>query len=495
MHHDEANQAVRCGILQEGGGYRYDPAEHHGPTLYYLTLPLAWLTAGRSFANTTATTFRLVPVCFGVAALLLFAGLRRGVGRDGALLAAALGAVSPVLVFYNRMYIQESLLVAFACGAIVAGWQWTRSRHVGWAALTGVCLGLMFATKETAVLAYAAMAGGVVAVWRRGPAPGWRAVLVMLAAAGAVVALFYTSFGAHPRGVLDAVLAYGTYARRAGGVETAHVHPWWFYARELLWTHGRGVWWSEAGILALAAVGAWRGLAAAPDGARGDGPAAGAVSPGLVLFLAVYVVLQALAYSVIPYKTPWCVLPFWHPALLLAGVGGAALWRTRRTAAGRLAVATGVALVAAHLARQAWRAAITYDTDPRNPYVYAHTARDFLRLVERVEDVSRLRVEGRNLPIAVVAASDEHWPLPWYLRRYTRVGYWTSPEQVPAALDPVLVVVAPEVLEAMQARLGADWTVEYYGLRPGALLALCIRPDAWEAFIKTRRHPDPGRDR
>ena len=41
MHHDEANQAVKFGGLLETGQYHYDPADHHGPTLYYLTLPAA----------------------------------------------------------------------------------------------------------------------------------------------------------------------------------------------------------------------------------------------------------------------------------------------------------------------------------------------------------------------------------------------------------------------------------------------------------------------
>ena len=39
MHHDEANQAVKFGTLLEKGEYRYDKNDHHGPSLYYLTLP------------------------------------------------------------------------------------------------------------------------------------------------------------------------------------------------------------------------------------------------------------------------------------------------------------------------------------------------------------------------------------------------------------------------------------------------------------------------
>ena len=39
MHCDEANQAMRAGLLLETGRYHYDPQEHHGPSLYFAALP------------------------------------------------------------------------------------------------------------------------------------------------------------------------------------------------------------------------------------------------------------------------------------------------------------------------------------------------------------------------------------------------------------------------------------------------------------------------
>jgi hypothetical protein len=51
MHHDEANQAVKFGALVERGEYRYDAHDHHGPTLYYLTLPAAWLRGQPTLAS------------------------------------------------------------------------------------------------------------------------------------------------------------------------------------------------------------------------------------------------------------------------------------------------------------------------------------------------------------------------------------------------------------------------------------------------------------
>ena len=61
MHHDEANQAIRFGQLLETGDYRYDAADHHGPTLYYLTLPAAWLRGQHTTASLDERTLRLVP--------------------------------------------------------------------------------------------------------------------------------------------------------------------------------------------------------------------------------------------------------------------------------------------------------------------------------------------------------------------------------------------------------------------------------------------------
>ncbi len=62
MHADEANQAVKLGALLETGEYRFDPQDHHGPTLYYFALVPAWLSGERSLAALTETAVRATPV-------------------------------------------------------------------------------------------------------------------------------------------------------------------------------------------------------------------------------------------------------------------------------------------------------------------------------------------------------------------------------------------------------------------------------------------------
>src|SRR5690349_15223160 len=71
MHHDEANQALKFGSLLERGSYSYDYRDHHGPTLYYLTLPSAWLGGRHTLASLDEATLRRVPVFFGLVTILL----------------------------------------------------------------------------------------------------------------------------------------------------------------------------------------------------------------------------------------------------------------------------------------------------------------------------------------------------------------------------------------------------------------------------------------
>ena len=120
MHNDEANQAIKFGALLESGEYAYDAYDHHGPTLYYLTLPVAWLRGQATLAATDEWTLRGVPVAFGAATILLLPLLPAGIGRAAGAAAAVLMAVSPAMVFYSRMYIQESMFACFALAFAIA---------------------------------------------------------------------------------------------------------------------------------------------------------------------------------------------------------------------------------------------------------------------------------------------------------------------------------------------------------------------------------------
>lgn len=490
MHTDEAVHADKFRMLLEDGQYRYDPQEFHGPTLNYFTLIPAWLSRAESYAHITETTLRVVPVAFSVLLIALTALLVRGLG-PAAIPAAVLAAVSPALFFYSRYYIQETLLVCFTFGAIVCGYRYIRVRVWPWAVATGAFIGLMHATKETCVLAYGAMALALVLVALiqvgqgqslRELGRGLRAghLALALAAAIGISALFYSSFLTYPRGVLDSYLTFATYLGRAGGQEGAHLHPWYYYLRMVLWArYADGPIWTEASIVLLALI----GLVAATRGSR-----VGGADPNLLRFLGLYALVMTVAYSAIAYKTPWCLLGFLHGMILLAGVGVVALiaWARRRTV--RVVVTVLLCVPVVHLAYQAYRGSFVYEADSRNPYVYAHTTDEIFTAVDQIKAYVGLDGVGETVPIDVICPGADYWPLPWYLRGYS--VRWLS--EIPSTLGP-LVVASSQLQDALVRHL-YDRTPPkqpriyvylfgdpyYIWLRPNVKLTGLVRADLWQ---------------
>jgi uncharacterized protein (TIGR03663 family) len=483
MHHDEANQAVKFGALLESGEYRYDAHDHHGPTLYYLSLPAARLRGQATFASLDERTLRGVTAVFGAATILLLPLLSPGIGSTAVTASAWLLALSPAMVFYSRMFIQETLFAFFTLAFVIAVGRLATSRALAWSALAGLAAGLAIATKETSViiiptaLASCAIVGWSLRTGRQQDSPAGKrwamAVLVSLAMAVTVAALFYSSFLASPGAILDPFRAAGTYFDR--GVDPAdHAHPWHYYFGLLAYFSSAGVRWSEGLILALALVGAvmaWRLE-------RQFWPR----------YLTCNAIIAAAIFSAIPYKTPWNLLPFYVLTVVVAGIGFAKLLHASSSRVLRAAIVAAFVAGLAHLGWQAWRASITYASDPRNPYVYAQTVPDAVRMATRIRQLAALHADGNQMLVTVIASPHEQWPLPWYLRTMPHVGYWTAPGDALALQAPVVVSSADNAA-AVEGALGERYISEFYGLRPEVLVTLYIERGLWERFLAAQTPP------
>lgn len=487
MHHDEANQALKFGTLLERGEYRYDPLDHHGPSLYYLSLPFALAVSGRSLPALDETALRLVTASFGLGTILLLLLFPPLLGRAAVAWSALALAVSPVMTYFSRFYIQETLLVFFLVGFMGSLWRYRLRPHWGWAAGAGFAAGLMYATKETSVIAFGTVAAAWVLAGGHNPNPAFvgsvtggrhRLHLALGAAIALAVAfLFFSSFLADPGGFADSFLSFKIYFTRAGEAGF-HIQPSHYYLGKLAFSPGRGgPFWSEGLILVLALAG---GVAAFVRKAAPQG------DPAFLRFLAFYSLLTAAVYSAIPYKTPWNMLPFVIGFIMLAGVGAARLVSDRRRRGVRLAAGLVLTAGLVQLGAQSRRANFVYPADTRNPYVYAQTSPDYLRLVRRVEEISAISPDSRDLLVKVVAGPYETWPLPWSLRRFGRVGYWPDAASAGDLGRPAVVIASAEAAAALGPRLETDYQPELYGLRPEVFLTLFIRNDLWKSFLETR---------
>jgi uncharacterized protein (TIGR03663 family) len=452
MHADEAVQGDKFGTLLESGDYAYDPSEYHGPTLNYLTLPSAWLRGERRYVEIDEVTLRAVPAAIGVALVAAHVGAGAFLGWTGAALAALLVAISPAMVFYGRYYIHETPLVFFTFGSLLAAFLYVRRPGLAPALLTGACVGLMLATKETAPIALGCMLVALaltrVTDRRLGlAAPNvarvvrWRDALAALLGAVVVSGLLFSSFLRHTGGIADSVRAYGLYLDRASA-SAWHAHPWDYYLRLLVHFPAEGTpLWTEGLILALSGMGWMAGF-------RHRG-VPGADSRAL-RFLGFYTLLMLVLYSAVPYKTPWCLLGFLHGMILLAGPGAVFVVRACRGVAPRALVCALLGAAAAHLGFQAFSGSFRFAADPRNPYVYAHTSTDVFEIVARLKGLAQAHPDGRSLPLQVISR-ENLWPLPWYLRGFSRVAWWNGvSETAPSA--PV-ILVTPDMEPALVRKL------------------------------------------
>ncbi len=489
MHTDEAVHAAKLGRLLDQGIYRYDPSEYHGPTLNYLTWPMAAFRGQHRYVDLDEVTLRLVPALFGLGLVLLPWICRKGLGRKATVLAVAFTAVSPAFVFYSRYYIQEVPLVFFTFGLIVCGWRYIHDRKPGWAVMAGVCAGLMHATNETAVIAWACLILAWILTWLwSGQSP---AGIRPIHAGGAVLAailvsfLFYSSFLTHPPGIVDSFRPFSTYLERAGA--GGHVHPWAYYLDLLTGIPSlKRPGWNEDFTVLLAAAGlVW--VMRRPMRT---------CNPWLARFLALYTLAMTVVYSAIPYKTPWCMLGFLHGMILLSALAVAEMIQGLAARWAKVLWLVVIGFGVANPMAQAYLLNTRYDSVPSNPYVYAHTSRDILTVSDRARAVAAVHPKGKALYVQVVCPEADYWPLPWYLRDFTSVGYWSRVDFNSPPGDVILAQppIEPDVIELLYERPPHGSRSLYMPLlppgtrlRPGVELRGYVRKDLWDALPDAER--------
>jgi uncharacterized protein (TIGR03663 family) len=454
MHTDEAVNAYIVGQLLEGETFNYDPQDRHGPALAALALPMVRIEGVRSFSDLSERELRLTSVLAGTITILLFAAAAEVFGFIPCLLAALLFAVAPLPVYYDRYFIHESLFCAATFGFILFGWRASKTGFVRHATLAGICAALMMACKETAPLHFFALAVAAV-VYRFWSPRGtgqmrWIRRNTGLAAAVSFLLLsvaLFTWFGGNWR-ALPALLhaAPDLFARAAG---QGHEKPFWYFG----WLLIGG--WSGGLLLGLACLGVFLSFK------KRD------ASP--YQWLAYYGLILAVIYSLIPYKTPWLALNLWLPLAIFAASVIESFWRWGtlkfRQGATVPAFCIVAAILGALIAHDTRQRVFLHPADETNPYAYAHTSEDILGLPTEIADLARR--DGIAPPRIAVIASDP-WPLPWYLRQFSQVGFWQPGQEVPAAN---YYVTSTEATDQYADRL-RNYRPEFFGLRPGVLVLL-----------------------
>ncbi len=470
-HFDEGVNGWFADRLRETGTFAYTPDNFHGPWHFY-TVFFSQELLGRNL-----WALRLPVVAASVLCVPVFFLFARWFGREAVRWAALAFAVSPACVFYGRYSIHEPWFVLFTMlftwGAI-ALWL-DRDRAGLWAAVLG--LTGMILNKETYLIHAGSLglAAGVFVLWQKispvRPPVGraakrvWTARDAQAAASVAVFLLvfFYSGNFLHWPGLLGPFEALGAWTTtgvegRGHAKETYDLLPFVNY------------YW-----LVLLARYEWPALAGLVWSVRYAWPA-----PAAPRLLAITAAGILLAYSLVPYKTPWCMASIIWPWFLFFGAAVAAA----ATAPARWLAA---ALVAISLASSV-RLNFFRHEDDAEPYVYVQTYREIEKFTGPLLALSAVDPQRASTPGAVYLES--YYPLPWILGDFSAIGYHGKvPRQLPS--DVQFHVVEADKADGLRARIGPGYREIRFKLRSG--MEECVvffRDDlveAMEAAGKQRR--------
>ena len=397
-------------------------------------------------------------------------------------LAATIAGENQGLLWTLRaaFFIVEGILVFYIVRMLI---EWDAGRPI-YLLLAAAATVMLFATKETAFITVGTMIIACFALWLWRVvyrAVGWQIrenelepaalnwknfseklgdntnVMLVLAAVGAIFiylgVLFYSSFFTYPEGVKGAFEAYAFWTKTGSKDHTNNG----FFA------YFRWLWKIEAPIVILAAVGSLIALAKARH--------------RLAIFTAFWAFGLFAAYTIIPYKTPWLAVSFILPMGLIAGYGINDLWHSGDTVQKIITVilASVAALV---LGYQSYELNFQRYDDESEPYVYAHTKREFLPMIDKMKYYAAKSKKGNDATITVV--SPDYWSMPWYLNDFPHAEFFGKMTDVNAS--EMIVAKKGEQDEAVRENFAAHYKIAgTYPLRPGVDLYLLVRRDIADA--------------
>ncbi len=478
IHADESEQATTAMNLIDSGDYKYNPNGPHGPTLYY------WAKANIKSPTNTATiqNFRNSLTLILLLAALSFILSGRYLGRGAAWGALACFGLSALAQIYSGYFVQEIIFATLIYILAVSIWQFVCSPNIALALFVGLFTGLAQATKETTIISYAAIVASLCVCAIIEPRVRDNIKWIIFSRATPILLLsfllgfsiifcaLYSSFGANWQGIVDAFKSYSHFFEKADSLQ--HASGALYYLKLLTLQKCEGVNFGEFPLTILALLGfvfaiifrkkfAWKCT--------------------FIIYAFFNALFAILILSFITYKTPWLLL---SPMFFLCACAGfAAFVLTARKYL--LSTLIGFAILVSLAFWQyklSENASARYHSDPRNPFIYSHTVRDFYNLENRINAAAKHSEYNNDIPVAFIT-KESPWPAPFALRQYKNVGFWNN--TLPQNIEIFDVIVCDYATEK-SVRNAIDTTKyseEFYGLRKNLLLTTFIKKEIFEKII------------
>jgi uncharacterized protein (TIGR03663 family) len=458
-HFDEGINGWFVDQMVKDGFYRYDPTNYHGPLHFYL-LFLSQTLFGRNLY-----ALRMPVVLASIGAVWLALKYDRVIPRPVARLAALAMALSPGFIFYGRYSIHEVWLLLFSMMFIFGLLGLWREGTLSYLWFTGMGITGMILTKETYIIhlgcallalpiAYASTM--IVGVEDSKPAAQkWNYLdlaIVCLTGIGAIV-FFYSGTFFHWNGLKDLFRTFHAWFETGS---SGHGHEKaWYYWLELI---ARYEWPVCAGLVLCGVTFLFRTLT--------------------LRFLAIMGVGTFMAYSIIHYKTPWCIISIIWPLLFAFGGFVLLVPRTRLVVSSIVAsilllVSFGYAISLNYFRCTSfieanWNRNRPLTTNIREffnaePYVYVQTYNDIYKLTTPLLELAHRDPRFYHLVGHIIRPSP--YPLPWILGDFPQIGYYEH-DNNPAKLDADFLLVEESKIDQIEKQLHDSYFTEPLTIRP-----------------------------
>ncbi len=465
IHIDEG-VSILYGQQILGGTWLYNPFNAHGPVFFMFAAQVVRFFGTNVVAGRAA--MGIVNLLWIGALLWLYWPLLRNPGR--LLLAAGLG-LSSGLIFYSRYFIHEQLFMLITVGALAAAEMWVQRRR-SWAPATFIVLcALLYSTKETAVFTVGAWAAAVALLFLE---PGrekaiaeldWQNVLFGVALGASLILLLFTQLFTDSTAVAHLFQGPLHWFDRA---QAYHVRPFPYFL-QLLVVH-------EYPLLLGALLLGWRLVVHR------------AWTPRLTFF-ALWTIFITLAYSWVPYKTPWCIPNLILPLGLFVAFAFDTLWPHVPEQWKQAWLLSVILLLGAGTAT-AWADSIQHpDRVQPLDYAYLQSDKSFGRFLQTIQDISNLSQGPHPLPIQFIGEPDE-------LLHVVTEPYATHEASEP--LQPGLPLYINymhddmDTLQKIEDASGKTYIRSTYRyLRDwGTLVDLFVEQDLWNRYLTDVAHED-----
>jgi uncharacterized protein (TIGR03663 family) len=448
-HFDEGINGWFVDQVVKNGFYRYDPTNYHGPLHFYVLL------LSQSLFGRNLWALRLPVVLVSIGCVWLIFKFEPLVGRNVSRIAALAVAISPGFVFYGRYAIHEVWLQLFSTMFILGLLGLWKSGGLNYLWYAGMGIAGMILTKETYAihLACAILAIPVLAVsYALNRVPDakpakqtwtWIDLAMVLGVGAAAIVFFYSGTFFNWSGVKGLYLAFKAWTE-TGAAGHGHEKAWdyWFKLMAPSWEAGGENFTAYelpilAGLILCLFCQKFKNLS--------------------VRYLAIYGVGSLVAYSYVKYKTPWCIISFGWPFLLVLG---AWVLLVRPKNLRKVYVTIGV-LLCLSLGRSVW---LNYFrcSSPTETYAYVQTYNDIFKLSKPLLTLAKRDPAYYHLTGHLIRSSV--YPLPWTLGDFDRVGYYEG-GNMPANLDGDFLLVQQDKIKDVESKLKGTYYTDTLTLR------------------------------